>query len=232
MTASGRPGTIPAMLRTIDAVIDEAIAGRRLLDHRFYRRWVEGTLERAELAAYAEQYRHFEAALPVVLEEITRRIDDPTARQLVQANLDDERGVPAPHLHMFDDFGRALGADLDAEPEGATRDLVQLYTSLALSSPVGALAAVAAYEVQAPGIAASKADGLRARYGLDAPATRFWDVHAGVDEVHGRWILDALASCASEGASGDVHDAADAAAGAWWAFLDERELARPVHAAG
>jgi pyrroloquinoline quinone (PQQ) biosynthesis protein C len=219
------------MLKNMDAVIDEAITGRRLLAHPFYRRWVEGTLERAELATYAGQYRHFEAALPVVLEEITRRIDDPTARQLVEANLDDERGAPAPHLHMFDDFGRAVGADLGAGPEAATQDLVNLYRSLATTSPVGALAAVAAYEVQAPGIASSKADGLRARYGLDARATRFWDVHAAVDEMHGRWILDALARCAGDGSSEDARDAADAAAGAWWAFLDERELARPMHAA-
>ena len=213
------------MLRTdIDTVLAEVLSDRRLLDHSFYRRWVAGTLERDELTAYSAQYRRFEAALPVVLEAITRGLDDPTARQLVQANLDDERSVPAPHLSLFDDFARALGADLDAPPTPATEALVGLYATLARTTPLGALAAVAAYEVQAPAVAASKAEGLRARYGLDATATRFWDVHAGVDELHGEWIVDALAASATD--IDEVRNAAAAAAEAWWAFLDERDAAR------
>ena len=59
------------MLRTeIDAVLVEVLRDRRLLAHPFYRRWEAGTLERGELAAYAAQYRHFEAALPDVLERV------------------------------------------------------------------------------------------------------------------------------------------------------------------
>ena len=235
MTASGATDTIPAMLTTeIDTLLGDVLTDRRLLEHPFYRRWVAGTLERRELASYAEQYRHFEAALPGVLEEITRCIDDPTARQLVQANLDDERGVPAPHVDLFDDFGRGVGADGNAEATPATEALVGLYRSLTAMSPLSALAAVAAYEVQSAAIATSKADGLRARYGLDARATRFWDVHAGVDEVHGRWIVDALAAQAADADLGEVRSAAagrrsraDA-----WCGLPRRahEAARPVTA--
>ena len=91
---------------------------------------------------------------------------------------------------------------------------------------MAALAAVAAYEVQAPDIAASKADGLRCRYGLDDDGTRFWDVHAGIDEGHGAWMLEALAQSA-DGPSA-VTAPATAAADAWWAFLDERQAAAPV----
>ena len=99
------------MLRTeIDAVLVEVLRDRRLLAHPFYRRWEAGTLERAELAAYAAQYRHFEAVLPDVLERVVQRVEDPTARGLVQANLDDERGVPAPHLELFEGFADAVGA--------------------------------------------------------------------------------------------------------------------------
>ena len=58
-------GYDPGMLRTdVDAILVEVLRDRRLLAHPFYRRWEAGTLERAELAAYAAQYRHFEAALP------------------------------------------------------------------------------------------------------------------------------------------------------------------------
>jgi pyrroloquinoline-quinone synthase len=226
-TPSPPTGYDPGMLRTeIDALLVEVLRDRRLLAHPFYRRWEAGTLERAELAAYAAQYRHFEAVLPDVLERVVQRVEDPTARGLVQANLDDERGVPAPHLELFEGFADAVGAPATADATPATAALVSLYTSVADESPVAALAALAAYEVQASEIAGSKAEGLRLRYGVTDDGARFWDVHSGVDELHGAWIVDALAAVAID--SDEVHHAASAAAAAWWAFLDEREAHAPV----
>ncbi|HEY7948120.1 MAG TPA: iron-containing redox enzyme family protein [Acidimicrobiales bacterium] len=214
------------MLRTeLDALFDDILDTRRLLAHPFYRRWEAGALEEGELAAYAGQYRHFEAALPVVLERIAANLPAGRARSLVEANLDDERSVPAPHLELFDDFAAAVGAE-PSDPTPATAALVDLYLSLADRSPLAALSAVAAYEVQAPSIAASKAAGLLAWYGLDDDGARFWDVHASVDEEHGSWMLDALGELAPDAAeAGEVSGAATAAADAWWAFLDEREAA-------
>jgi pyrroloquinoline-quinone synthase len=223
----------PMLITELDALLDDILRSRRLLAHPFYRRWEAGTLEPGELAAYAAQYRHFEAVLPVVLERIAAALPDGRARQLVQANLDDERGVPAPHLQLFDAFATAVGAPVNgaaaAAATTATTALVDLYTALADSSPVAALAAVAAYEVQAPEVAASKAEGLRARYGLGADGTAFWDVHAGVDRDHGAWMLEALGSVAD--GSDHIVGPATAAADAWWSFLDERQAAAPVPAA-
>jgi pyrroloquinoline quinone (PQQ) biosynthesis protein C len=212
-------------LTELDALLDDILSPRRLLAHPFYRRWEAGTLERSELASYAAQYRHFEAALPAVLERIAAALPESRARELVEANLEDERAVPAPHLELFDTFARAVGAPVSAMTP-ATRGLVELYTALADASPVAALSAVAAYEVQAPSVAASKAEGLRVRYGLDADGARFWDVHSGVDEVHGAWMLEALSDLAD--GPDDVVGPATAAADAWWAFLDEREADAPV----
>jgi len=218
---------MPRMLRTqIDAVLDEVLRDRRLLAHPFYRRWEAGTLADGELAAYGAQYRYFEAALPDVLEHVLEHVADPTARRLVQSNLDDERGVPAPHLELFEGFAEAVGAPADAAATPATAALVDLYTSAADASPVAALAALAAYEVQASEIAASKADGLRTRYGVHEAGTRFWDVHAGVEQAHGDWASDALAALAVD--PEEVRRSASAAASAWWAFLDEREAAAPT----
>ncbi|HUI04266.1 MAG TPA: iron-containing redox enzyme family protein [Acidimicrobiales bacterium] len=211
----------------IDDTLADVLVGRRLLAHPFYRRWEAGTLAPGELGAYAAQYRHFEAALPGVLERVASHSDEPGARALVEANLADERGAPA-HIELFDGFAAAVGAGAPGPMTPATTALVGLYDELADGPAVAALAALAAYEVQSAEIAASKADGLRARYGLDGAATRFWDVHAAVDQDHGAWIVGALAALGA-GAE-DVRPAAHAAAGAWWAFLDEREAAAPPSA--
>jgi pyrroloquinoline quinone (PQQ) biosynthesis protein C len=218
--------TMTAMLRTeLDALFDDILRSRRLLAHPFYRRWEAGTLERSELSSYAAQYRYFEAALPVVLERIAGALPEGRARDLVEANLADERDASGTHLDLFDGFARAVDAPAtDAAP--ATGDLVDLYLSLADDSAVAALAAVAAYEVQAPAVAASKAEGLRTRYGLDDSGTRFWDVHSGIDEAHGEWMIEALGCLADD--ADQVVGPATAAADAWWAFLDERQAEAPV----
>jgi len=207
----------------LDHLFDETLADRRLLTHPFYRRWEAGELAPDELAAYAGQYRHFEAAVVEVLSDVVHALPDGAARQLVQANLDDERGVPAPHLALFDEFLAAVNGEENAPAVPATARLVSLYRRLAADAPAGALAALAAYEVQAPAVAVSKADGLVRHYGLSAEATRFWDVHGVMDEAHAGWTIDALAALLADEAT--VRDAAGAAADAWWAFLDEREEA-------
>lgn len=217
------------MLRsTLDRLLDDTLRGRRLLEHPFYRRWEAGQLQPAELAAYAAQYRHFEALLPDVLAGAVAAMPDGPARSLVQANLDDERSSPEPHLSLFDEFAAALHAPRDEPASEATAALVSSYTS-ALGDPVATLAAVAAYEVQAPGIARSKAEGLRAHYGLSDAQTHFWDVHGTMDDDHATWTLDALAALSP--GEDVVRGAARQAADAWWAFLDERQEAAAAPAA-
>ena len=71
---------------------------------------------------------------------------------------------------------------------------------------------MAAYEIQSPEIAASKADGLRRHYHLGPDATRFWDVHSTVDETHRQWMVEALAALADD--ENDIIAPATAAADA------------------
>ena len=212
------------MLTTqVSDALDRALEGRRLLLHPFYRRWEAGELAPAELAAYAGQYRFFEAALPGVLSAVVGGTSDPTARGMVQATLDDELGRPTSHLELFDGFARSVGAPLDAAPGAATQALANIYAALVDLGPLAALAGVAAYEIQSPEIAASKADGLRRHYHLGSDATAFWDVHSTVDETHRQWMVEALAVLADD--DNDIVAPATAAADAWWAFLDERQEA-------
>lgn len=218
------------MLRsTLDDILDHSLQDRRLLEHPFYRRWEAGELHPAELAAYGAQYRHFEALLPDVLAAAVEALPDGRARELVQANLDDERGTPEPHLSLFDEFATAVGAPCDEPVSAAMAALVASYGAAA-RNPATALAAVAAYEVQAPAIARSKAEGLRLRYGLTTAQTRFWDVHGTMDEDHAAWTLDALAALPADEQT--VRTAARTAADAWWSFLDERQEAAAALGAG
>jgi pyrroloquinoline-quinone synthase len=208
----------------LDRIIDVALTNRRLLEHPFYRRWEAGGLTRPELADYASQYRHFEAALPDVLVGIAAGLDDTAAAAAVRANLADELGQPEPHLSLFDDFLTAVGGRSNEPATASTRALVTEHRELAARSPVAALAALAAYEVQAGAIAATKASGLRSHYGLGEVDTRFWDVHATAEPTHAEWTLDALATEAGD--DGDaVRRGATAAADRWWSFLDDRQAA-------
>ena len=193
------------------AELESALAGRRLLDHAFYQRWSAGTLGADELAAYAGQYRHYEAALPELLSSIG---------PLVAETLADEVGRDGArsHLSLFDDFASAVGAD-ETAATAATAEL------LSVSSAAG-LAGLAAYEIQAASIAATKADGLRRWYGVNDDGARFWDVHAELDRDHADWIVEALAG--SDVEPDEVFAAARRSADAWWAFLDEREASRPL----
>ena len=203
-----------------------ALGGRLLLEHPFYQRWEAGQLAPVELAAYAEQYRHVERALPSVLEAVAGGLEPGAARQLVEANLDDERSVPEPHVELFEGFAAAAGARPDVAPTAATAALVALQVDTARRDPVAGLATVAAYEVQAAAVAVTKSAGLADRYSMGAAGTRFWDVHAAMEAAHADWSLDALALLATTPAQ--VAGPAAAAAAAWWSFLDEREAAAPV----
>ena len=206
------------------------LAGRRLLDHPFYRRWEAGTLEPDELARYAEQYRHVEDALPGVLGAVVAGLPEGTARELVAANLADEVAPPDTHLVLFDLFAGAVGAEASRPAGPSAAALVRCQREAAAAGPVPGLSALAVYEVQAAEVATTKAAGLRSRYGLEDPATRFWDVHAGLESDHGDWLCTALAALGAD--ADEVVQAATTAARRWWEFLDERESAAPALVAG
>jgi pyrroloquinoline-quinone synthase len=210
------------------AVVEEALDGRRLLSHPFYQRWSRGELSREELGAYAAQYRFIEAALPGWLGSIHSSASSPEVRDLVQRNLDDEVGGSVTHLELFDRFAAAVGAAKAGTTEigPATQSLLNTHDELVASSAAEGLTAVLAYELQSPEISASKATGLRSQYGVDDGCVAFWDVHALVEDDHAGWTLDAVVAAGGEPAT--VGPAARRAADAWWAFLDERETARPL----
>jgi pyrroloquinoline-quinone synthase len=205
--------TMTTNLRTI---VDDALAGRRLLEHPFYRRWEDGLLTRDELTRYAEQYRHFEAALPATLAALAGGLSG-DARDAVLDNLRDETGTPT-HLELFDGFAAHYDAT-PAEPSPAMADLLAAYDAALASGPAAGLAGVLAYEAQGAEIAETKSVGLREFYGADDEACEFWRVHGLVEDSHAAWLFAAGSGLDGAGAREGARLVADA----WWAFLDERE---------
>jgi pyrroloquinoline quinone (PQQ) biosynthesis protein C len=212
----------------IQLVLAEAIVGRHLLTHPFYRRWEAGTLGEGELASYAEQYRHIERELPETLAAVVAQLPAGEARRLVEANLADERGKPAPHVELFESFADAAGAKPDVEPTPSTAALLALVRTAVAMDPVAALSMVAAYEVQAADIAGSKADGLRTHYGMDIDDTCFWEVHRTQEAEHAGWTMEALEALNADPVV--VQAAATVSADSWWLFLSEREEMAPAAA--
>lgn len=208
----------------IATAISASTSGLRLLDHPYYRAWENGELRPHDLRSYAGQYRHFERCLPEVLADAARQIDQGEARRLVEANRHDEMTNPRPHLEMFDDFGMAVGAVEQVDPTKATSELVQLYKDAATHGPISLLGVVAAYEVQAAEIAATKAAALSRHYDLDQVGTKFWAVHATVEQQHSAWTAEALE--ALKAPADQVRLWATRSARAWWQFLDERDADR------
>jgi pyrroloquinoline-quinone synthase len=205
------------------SVLDRAANQRRLLDHPFYRAWLAGELTRSDLADYAAQYRHVEQVLLAALEATAAKLPAGHARRLVEGNLADELSRPRPHLELLDDFAAAVGADTSNLPSPATNHLVATYQNGAHAGPVAALAVIGAYEVQAAEVAATKAASLRSQYHLDSAGTRFWDVHAHLEDSHANWTAEAIEELGP--GLQDVSRYAAASAAAWWAFLEERDAA-------
>jgi pyrroloquinoline quinone (PQQ) biosynthesis protein C len=65
--------------------------------------------------------------------------------------------------------------------------------------------------------------GAEAARQLGEGGTRFWDIHATMDQDHARWGIEAVAELAAP--EDRLIGAARSAADAGWAFLDDRDAA-------
>ncbi|HZA60530.1 MAG TPA: CADD family putative folate metabolism protein [Actinomycetota bacterium] len=207
------------------AEIDARIEKRRLLDHTFYTRWAEGTLPMEAMQEYARQYYAFESTFPRYLSALHSRTEDRTARQAILDNLWDEEHGEENHAELWLRFAEGIGVDRDdvtsAEPNEATRDLLETYRRASTERPVAAgVAAMYAYERQVPGVAVSKIDGLARNYGVDdTRTTAFFKVHSTLDEEHAA-AEASIAETHGAGHEDEVVETAQDALDAWWRFLD------------
>ncbi len=152
--------------------------------------------------------------------------DDPRARAELADNLADERGNPAPHDELWLDFAEGVGADrrdvMTAAPHPAAAAIVGTFESLTRASLATGVAALYAYESQQPEVSCTKADGLRAHYGIgDAATLEYFAVHHAADVRHRAGEREMLQACLDAGVPAEaVHEAASRALDAYWGLLD------------
>jgi pyrroloquinoline quinone (PQQ) biosynthesis protein C len=144
-----------------------------VLNHPFYTRWSEGTLTRDELAHYSGQYRH----AVVALAQATRRAAD------AEPTLEPHAAEEAAHVALWDGFVAAVGGDSNAAPAPETAACAQSWAKD--GSLLETLVGIYAIEAAQPAISATKATGLRERYGIDdTAATAYFDLHEQLDVEH------------------------------------------------
>jgi pyrroloquinoline-quinone synthase len=144
-----------------------------VLRHPFYTRWSAGTLTREELAHYSGQYRH----AVVALAQAARNAAD------AEPALAPHAAEEASHVELWDGFVEAVGGDAAAMPEPETAACADAWARE--GSLLETLVGVYAIEAAQPAISATKATGLRDRYGLDAAAaTAYFDLHETLDVEH------------------------------------------------
>jgi pyrroloquinoline-quinone synthase len=144
-----------------------------VLDHPFYTRWSEGTLTRGELAHYSGQYRH----AVVALAEATAHAAE------LEPSLAPHAAEEAAHVALWDGFVEVVGGDSAASPSPETASCARAWARD--GSLLETLVGIYAIEAAQPAISATKAAGLRNRYGIDAPAaTAYFDLHERLDVEH------------------------------------------------
>jgi len=218
------------------ARLDEAVARHRLLDHPFYRAWVAGSLTRDDLAFYATQYWRQVQAFPRYLRALAPRVADPSARSALETNLADE--TEGDHPGLWVSFANALGvtrSDLDkTPPEPETRSCVTAFEEAAVGAPPAfALGMLYGYESQTPEVAATKAAGLRERYGLEGDPLAYFELHGLLDVEHSKELAGAIVAESELGGGPELSSSgATAGASAIWGLLDGVARARGVAQGG
>jgi len=149
-----------------------------VLEHPFYQRWSEGSLEREELAFYAGEYRHAVIALAEAVDAAARACEP-----AVRAQLAEHAAEEADHVALWDDFAAALGAGTDRAPRPETEACRESWT--AGRDALEHLVAAFTIESGQPAISRTKLEGLIARYGFEeGPATDYFALHADRDHEH------------------------------------------------
>jgi pyrroloquinoline-quinone synthase len=205
--------------------MEKILRDLHLLNHPFYRDWMEGKLTAAQLQDYAQQYHHHVEAFPRYLGAIHSLCEDASTRRILLENLNDEEGVThgEPHPELWRKFAEGMGVQdiRAARPRPAIQNVIDTFFSCSRSTLAEGLGALYAYEWQVPEIAESKLDGLKNRYRVEKPETlAFFEAHRTADVYH-REALRTIIESMPEKEKALAKAAAERAARSLWDFLTD-----------
>lgn len=185
-----------------------------VLEHPFYQRWSEGTLEREELAFYAGEYRHAVIALAEAVHAASRACEPE-----IQPQLSEHAREEAEHVALWDGFAAALDADVDREPRDETVACRESWT--AGRDALENLVAAFTIESGQPAIARTKLDGLVGRYGFEeGPATEYFALHADLDHEHAAQSRELIEERLADADLDRLLEVAEGVLRGNWALLD------------
>lgn len=192
-----------------------------VLEHSFYQRWSDGSLERDELAFYAGEYRHAVVALGDAVSAAAAQPGAP--REMLAEHAAEEIG----HVAVWDDFARALDADTSRAPRPETRACTESWT--AGRDALEGLVAAYTIESGQPAISETKLAGLIRHYGFEeGPATEYFALHAERDHEHASQSRELIEERLADADLDRLLEVAEGVLRGNWELLDgvERQFAR------
>jgi pyrroloquinoline-quinone synthase len=133
-----------------------------LLNHPFYQAWSHGTVTRGQLARYARSYAEFIAAMPAYWTRIGQEFAVDTSAIVAEETQ---------HVALWERWSAQL-----PQPADFPR-MTEVLETFAACNASELLGAVHAFEIQQPGVARTKKDGLLAHYGFAEADTVYFDEH-------------------------------------------------------
>ena len=192
-----------------------------VLEHSFYQRWSDGSLERDELAFYAGEYRHAVVALADAVGAAAGRPGAP--REVLAEHAAEEIG----HVALWDDFAHALDADTSRAPRAETEACAGSWT--AGRDALEGLVAAYTIESGQPAISETKLAGLTRHYGFEeGPATEYFALHAGRDHEHASQSRELIEERLADADLDRLLEVAEGVLRGNWELLDgvERQFGR------
>jgi pyrroloquinoline-quinone synthase len=193
-----------------------------VLEHPFYQRWSEGSLEREELSFYAGEYRHAVIALAEAVDAAAR-----AAEPEIQAELEEHAKEERAHVGLWDGFAGELGADLERAPRAETQACHESWT--AGRDALESLVAAFTIESGQPAISRTKLEGLLGRYEFEeGPATEYFAVHSERDHEHAAQTRELIEERLADADLDRLLAVAEGVLKGNWTLLDgvEREFGR------
>lgn len=149
------------MNMTLENKLQEIIADKNLLNHPFYQAWSDGTLPAEKLSIYAREYGGFIGTVAKGWEACG---DTAIAAEEVE------------HYDLWKDFGKSIGVNSIDPQIPEVKNLIES-CERHYASPVTALGALYAFEVQQPHTSVSKLKGLRDHYKALKADETYFEVH-------------------------------------------------------